>query len=436
VSTHSLLFIDDEPNILESLGRVFRKENYDVRFASSASDGWTAISRQPADLIICDQSMPGLTGGEFLARVKQDYPDTVRIILTGHADAEVAIAAINEGQVHRFLTKPWRNEELKLIIRETLYQRDLVLENRRLHKLVLSQNEQLIELNTSLEEKVQERTLEISRKNEELACLYSELDQSFDDSIRVFAGLIELRDTFIGSHSKRVGEASRAVAESMGLDGEAIREVERAAVLHDIGKIGIPQHILKGDHAALTKEERIILQRHTVLGQAAVQVIDNLQGVGLIIRHHHERYDGKGYPDGLQGNDIPLGARIIAVTDTYDYFMYRQRDGGAPSEESAVQAIEYGSSRAFDPGIVTAFLQLRGSWRFNAKEPLEIRVAVKELSPGMVLSRDLYTTGGLLLAPKNTALKQSYIDRIGNYHKVDPIKGGVYVLKTSPAPSS
>ncbi len=430
MSTHSLLFVDDETNILESLSRVFRKEDCSIRVASNASEGWAALTQQPADLIICDQRMPGLTGVEFLARVKQDYPDTVRIILTGHVDTEAAITAINDGEVHRFLTKPWRNEELKLIVRESLDRRDLALENNRLHELVLTQNAQLKELNASLEQKVQERTSEIRQKNEELAGLYSNLDQSFDDSIRVFAGLIELRDSFIGSHSKRVGEASKAVAETMGLTKEAVREVERAAMLHDVGKIGVPEHLLKSEQSTLGKQERAILQRHPILGQATVQVVDNLQGVGLIIRHHHERFDGQGYPDGLQEGDIPLGARIIAVADAYDGFLYR-RSSAKTTEERAVRALELGSSRAFDPNIVGIFLQLRGAWRFDTNEPLEVMLAIRDLRPGMMLSRDLYTTGGLLLAPKNTTIKRSYIDRIGNYHRVDPIKGGVFVYTTS-----
>lgn len=430
MTTHSLLFVDDEPYILEALVRVFRREDYHVRVAPSATEGWAALAQQPADLILCDQRMPGVTGVEFLARVKQDYPDTIRIMLTGHADTDAAVAAINDGEVHRFLTKPWRNEEIRLTVREMLDQRDLAMENRRLHELVVIQNEQLKMLNSCLEQKVQERTLEISEKKEELARLYVDLDQSFDDSIRVFAGLIELRDSFTGSHSKRVAEASRAVAETMGLTKEAVREVERAAVLHDVGKMGVPEHLLKTDQSRLTVEELSILQRHPVLGQATVQVVDGLREVSVVIRHHHERFDGNGYPDHLQGERIPLAARIIAVADAYDGLLYRRSNGKNTSEECAVRALETGSSRAFDPRVVEVFLQTRGSWRFDVVEPLaELVLEIRDLRPGMVLSRDLYTAGGLLLAPKNTAIKLPYIDRIKNYHVVDPIKGGIFVYR-------
>ncbi|MDO8688446.1 MAG: response regulator [Dehalococcoidia bacterium] len=434
MTTHSVLFVDDETDILDALSRVFRKEGYRIRVATSAIEGWALLAVEPSDLIVCDQNMPGVTGVEFLTRVEQDHPDTVRIVLTGHADAEAAIAAINHGKVHRFLTKPWRNDELRLMVRESLNQRDMVLENRRLHELVLKQNEQLKEMNFGLERKVQERTTEVNEKNRELARLYSDLDESFDDSIRVFAGLMELRDSLIGSHSKRVVAASKAIAQALGLARETARDLERAAVLHDVGKIGVPQPILETDDSRLSKNEREILHRHPVLGQAAVQVVDNLRGVGVVIRHHHERFDGTGYPDGLRGGQIPLGARIIAVADAYDYLMYRRGDDQTRTEEWAVMAMESGSSQAFDPDVLSIFLQLHGSWRFDPNQPAEITVDIRDLRPDMVLSRDLYTAGGLLLAPKDTIIKPPYIERIANYHRVDPIRGGIYVYPGSGSP--
>ncbi len=432
MSRHSLLFVDDEANILESLQRVFRRQEYDIRMAVGGEQAWALVQQRPADLIISDQRMPGVTGVEFLTRVKSRYPDTVRMILTGNADLQTAVAAINDGQVHRFLTKPWNNEELKLTVRQALEQQDLVLENRRLNELVVAQNEELKQLNAGLERKVDERTVEIRSKNDELSQLYAELDQSFDDSIRVFAALAELRDKYVGSHSKRVADASKALAKVIGLPPQAIRDVERSALLHDIGKIGLPGHLLYGTGIMNTDADRAILQRHPVLGQAALQIVPQLQGVGVIIRHHHERFDGKGYPDGLGGRDIPLAARIIAVADRYDYLIYR-RDRNAPaSEDQALSTIHQGASTAFDPAIVKIFVSLPGPWRFQPPEAAtdDGQISIEELREGMVLAKDLYTAGGLLLAPKDTVIKQAYIDRIANYHRVDPIKGGIHVRRS------
>ncbi len=426
---HTLLFVDDEENIQRSLQRVFRKEGYNLLTASSGKEGLEKVVQTKVDLILSDQRMPGMSGVEFLREVRKTSPDTVRIILTGYADVQAAMDAINQGEVYRFITKPWNDQDLKLTVKRALQQRDLVLENRRLNELTRKQNEELKELNRDLEKKVQERTKEIRRKNEELSKLYTDLEENFLDSIRVFASLVELRDSYIGSHSKRVAAFSRSIAEKWGLDEKEVLDVEIAAILHDIGKIGISDKVLAKSYEEMGQEERRVYEQHPIIGQASIQIIDNLQEVGVLIRHHHESWDGTGYPDGLKEDGIPLGSRIISAVDAYDTMLNRRKYTQRVTRFQVIERLKKGRGVQFDPEVVNIFLELLEVKEIEAAERVEIRIALDQLEEGMILARDLYTSKGILLIPKDEVIRQAHIDKIRNYHRIDPIVGGVYVYK-------
>ncbi len=426
---HTLLFVDDEENIQRSLQRVFRREGYNILTASSGGEGLEKIAQTPVDLILSDQRMPQMSGVEFLREVRKTSPDTVRIILTGYADVQAAMDAINQGEVYRFITKPWNQQELKLTVKRALEQRDLLLENRRLNELIKRQNDELMELNRNLERKVQERTQEIRAKNEELSRLYGGLEKNFLDSIRVFASLVELRDSYTGSHSKRVAAFSKSIAEKWGLEEKEILDVEIAAILHDIGKIGIPDKVLTKPYEEMGQEERKIYEQHPIIGQASIQIIENLQQVGVLIRHHHESWDGGGYPDGLKEESIPLGSRIISVVNAYDLLLNRRVYSQKVTRYQVTEELKRNRGMRFDPEVVNIFLELLEVKEVKAKEQVEMRLPLQQLQEGMVLSRDLYTSKGILLIPKEEAIRRAHIDKILNYHRIDPIVGGVYVYK-------
>ena len=409
--------------------RVFHREGYNILTASSGKEGLEKIAQNKVDLILSDHKMPQMTGVEFLKEAKKVSPDTVRIILTGYADVQAAMDAINQGEVYRFITKPWDDQDLKLTVKRALQQRDLVLENRRLNELTRKQNEELKELNRDLEKRVQERTKEIRRKNEELSKLYTDLEKNFLDSIRVFASLVELRDSYIGSHSKRVAAFSRSIAEKWGLDEKEVLDVEIAAILHDIGKIGIPDKVLAKSYEEMGQEERRVYEQHPIIGQASIQIIDNLQEVGVLIRHHHESWDGTGYPDGLKEDGIPLGSRIISAVDAYDTMLNRRRYTQRVTRFQVIERLKKGRGVKFDPEVVNIFLELLEVKEVKAKKRVELRIALDQLEEGMVLARDLYTSKGILLIPKDEVIREAHIDKIRNYHHIDPIIGGVWVYK-------
>jgi len=420
MNVHTLLFVDDEENILNSLKRLFRREGYNILTAKNATEALKLLEDNPVSLILSDQRMPGMSGVEFLKQVKEKYPDIIRMILTGYADINAAVEAINQGEVYRFITKPWNEEDLKATIHSALKHYELIVENRRLQQMIMRQNQELKKLNEELEQKVQERTRELAQLNRQL-------ERNFMDSIKVFAGLLEMRDSFVGSHSKRVATAAEFIAEKFNLPAEEKRNIKIAAILHDIGKIGIPDEVLKKPKLKLTRQELALIEQHPILGQASIQIIQGLQEVGRIIRHHHETYNGDGYPDKLKGEEIPLGSRIIAVPNEYDVLVYRRDLSFQFKESEVIQFLERNKGVLFDPLVVECFLEFLKVEKTQAENLQEIKVDISQLREDMTLARDLYTRRGVLLIPKGEVLKESYIEKIRNYHKIDPIVDGVYV---------
>ncbi|MFH1626147.1 MAG: HD domain-containing phosphohydrolase [Pseudomonadota bacterium] len=414
MSGHKLLFVDDEEKILHSLTRLFRKENYEVFTTTSAREGLETVVEHEISLVLSDQRMPEMTGTEFLRQVKRKSPDTIRVILTGCTDMAAAVQAINEGEVYRFITKPWDDLELKIIVSHAVKQYELVKENRELTFLTKKQNTELRDLNRNLEQKVRDRTQEIEEKNKELK-------KNFFDAIKVFVGLLELYNPELGGHSKRVAAISDSIARRCKLGETDVELVEVSALLHDIGFIGVPENILNRDPSELTPPEKTLVTKHPILGQSAIASIENLREAGLVIRSHHERFDGKGYPDGLKDKEIPLGARIIAVASAYDELV---NENGF-SKEDALSHLKKQSGYDFDPEVVFKLLDLLKS--FEVPSRLEVGIPLHELKEGMVLSRNLYTGGGRLLLARKEPIKEAYIEKIMSFHKIDPIVDRVYV---------
>ncbi len=422
-SSHAVLIVDDDENVLSSLRRLLRMDGYPVHTASSANEGMEILRGNPIGLVISDNAMPEVGGAEFLRRVRECRPDVTRIMLTGHADLESATAAINRGEVYRFVTKPWDPEGLRLLVRQGLEQHRLVCENLRMQALIRQQNAALTRWNEKLKETVEARTQEIKEKNAKLETLYQQLKASFINTIKVFTNLVERRDPAIGGHGRRVAGIARSIVLQMRLGDDTAKEVEVAALLHDIGKIGLPDGILNRDEGSLTPKELSLLRQHPLIGQAALQIVDSLERIGVLVRHHHERWDGKGYPDRLKGERIPLGSRIIAVADAFDHYL--EAKSGSPAAFVQAQSM-LGRDIALDRSVVRALGQVTQ----DAPEPdldSEVAVAVPELREGMVVSRDLRAETGVLLIPQGEAIRESYIARLINLARQKVIPPTIYV---------
>ena len=280
-------------------------------------------------LIISDQRMPGLQGVDFLRQSREIVPDALRILLTGYADITATIDAINKGGAYRYICKPWDDEEMIRTIREAIRQYRLVAENKRLSALVQQQNEEPQEWNKNLKSRVLEQTAALRIRIGELHELNGRLQQNYGNCLTAFSRLVELRDRDIEYHSRNVALLATTAAASMKLSDEEIDVIRVAALLHDIGKIGISDNLLQGDVEQMSPNGLLEYRQHAVRGQAAIDSIEGLRPAGVLIRHHHENFDGSGFPDRLADGDIPVCAKVIALADYLDRTFARHQVGDA-----------------------------------------------------------------------------------------------------------
>ncbi|MDA8091501.1 MAG: response regulator [Nitrospiraceae bacterium] len=424
-----LLLVDDEENVLRSLQRLLFEEDLEILTATSGAAGLDILREKELAVIVSDQKMPHMSGAEFLAQAAKVSPDTVRIILTAYADTGSAIKAINDGGVYRYISKPWNDGELAGIIREAVERYALVRENKRLAELTARQNEELRKWSVELEMYVQRQTIDLSNKNRELVRINERAQGRLQDFLRVLSSMIELRGKTVSSHSNNVAAISVELARMTGLSEAETGILGIAAQLHDIGKIGLPDVILLKEPWDLAADAAAQYRRHSVRGQTALAALEEFNEAGVLIRHHHEAWDGSGFPEGLRRSDIPVGARIIAMADRLDRLAGKAGPGGL---QDVLRSIKGGSGKLFDPGLygpLETLVREKG-WDiifFSSGGKEEMVLGLDALEPGMELSRDLHSGTGLLLLGRGAVLTQANIAVLKRCFSLDPSQGGFFI---------
>ncbi|MDA3904365.1 MAG: response regulator [Desulfuromusa sp.] len=426
-----ILLVDDEVNITKALRRLLMDvDQYDIHIANSGQEALALLADEPnIGVIISDQRMPEMTGVEFLKEARALVPDAVRILLTGYADIEASIAAINQGAVFRYLTKPWDDETLLQAIAEAARNYLLLAENKRLNTLVLKQKEELYEWNNRLKHRVLDQTSQIRAKSDELALGNQRLRSSFNETIGALAGIVEMRDRRAPGHSRNVAELVTVIAEKLGLPDAEKNQLRSAGLLHDIGKIGMSDKLLSKLLHSLDSKELQEYQNHVVRGQAAIDMVPALREIGVLIRHHHERFDGRGFPDKLKGDAIPLGARIICAADMFERKLIQFAKSDALS--SALKELECEWGKSLDSGLRIALEEgAQEVYRHLdiSAEVLEAKVSPKELEVGMQLGDDLYSGTGVLLLKQGTVFSEKSIEAVNRCFMIDPFERDIRVL--------
>jgi response regulator RpfG family c-di-GMP phosphodiesterase len=319
-----VLVVDDDPAIRRVLVRVLGG-GYDLREATSGEEAEEMFAAAGADLVLSDLQMPGIGGMELLQRCKARDDTVAFILLTGAGSLENAIHALRL-QADDYLLKPFNLEEVTLAVERALRHRALLRENRFYQR--------------HLEDRVAEQA--------------RELEDLFVDALLSLANAVEARDDYTGNHVGRVARRAVATGREMGLAGDELRHLWVGALLHDIGKIAVPDDILRKP-ARLTDAEYEVMKRHPEIGAAIMSRSAFLRPALPAVLHHQERWDGAGYPAGLRGEAISLQGRIIAVVDTFDAIVSSRpyRPGRPP--EAALAEIERCSGTQFDPAVVAAF---------------------------------------------------------------------------------
>jgi putative nucleotidyltransferase with HDIG domain len=331
-----ILVVDDEEPIREIVASMLSTAGYACKQAGSGMEALAVLtSGEEFELMLSDLMMADLDGIGLLERTKEKYPDMPVVMVTAVHDISVALAAIRNG-AYDYLLKPFEREQLLNTVSRALENRRLKVENRTYQ--------------TNLESLVKART-------DQLQHAMANLERSYDMTLEALGDALDLKDAETEGHSRRVTAFTIAIAKAMGLPTEQIPMIARGAFLHDIGKLAIPDAILRKP-GKLTAEETAIMQEHCYKGYQIVKKIPFLADACDIIYSHQERYDGTGYPRGLRGNEIPLGARIFSVADTLDAITVDRVYRPKQTYKAAREEIVRWSGRQFDPEVVKKFLEI------------------------------------------------------------------------------
>jgi response regulator RpfG family c-di-GMP phosphodiesterase len=449
--SHTLLFVDDEASILKALQRLFRREGCEILTAEGGPQALEVLkqAQTPVSLIVSDQRMPGMNGARFLEEAAQICPDAIRFLLTGYSDLDAVVDAVNKGKIHRYVTKPWNDGELLMLAREALVQVELKRENIRLTELTRRQNEELAELNRSLETKVNERTWALKYQNKMLKGLNTNLENSLMEMIRLLLSLVESSNPDLGRYMREVANLARTVAVEAGLNETQQNQVEMAGLVHDIGLLGMPGNILEKDERIMTPAEFEAYSQHPVIAALSLSSVKGLTEIGEIVLNHHESLDGTGFPARRSGNDIPIGARILAIAADYGTVLHlwpksikalmasaRRYLGQEVLEglelsaeenlrrEIAEKIILEGGGLRYDGALVRHFMKCIGGRR---AEQVIKHLPLSRLRTGMRLEEDLRLKDGRLLLTRGTVLGQGALTSLQSIDHQGLIDGEVAV---------
>jgi len=327
-----ILIIDDELMPRYSIQQIL-KGRYTVFTATGGREGLDLMAQNPMDVVVLDLRMPDMDGITVLREIKKRYPDTQVILLTAYASLDSARSALRLGAFD-YLTKPFDKDDVINVIERGLQKKRDLSTKKLEHEDLLLTKEYL--------------TQEIETVRQNLMLYY-------DGTIKALIYAIDAKDHYTFDHSEHVAKLSSIIAEGVGFPKLTKEKLQHAAIMHDIGKIGISEQLLRKD-SLLTRDEHIEMRKHPNIGAKIVNAVPFLEDTVEVILYHHERFDGTGYPEGLKGDKIPLTARIVAIADTVDAMMRDRPYRKALSYSQLIDELKKGSGTQFDPEIVTLII--------------------------------------------------------------------------------
>jgi putative nucleotidyltransferase with HDIG domain len=330
-----LLIVDDDENVRKIVAALLTDEGYETITASGAEEALTILDHTAFALVISDIKMPEKDGLWLLNALRKMHPETAMIMMTGYGQVDTAVQALKYG-ASDYLTKPVRVNQLSASVMRALDRRRLELENKAYQE--------------GLEGAVREKTRELERA-------YLEINATYTLTLEALVTALDARECETGNHSQRVVRTTLAIADRMGINGEEREHIARGALLHDIGKIGVPDHVLLKP-GRLTEDEWVDMRKHPEIGARILSGIKFLEPAAEIVLAHQERWDGDGYPRGLKGEEIPVGARIFAVADALDAITSDRPYRRGRSLQYAREEIHRHAGTQFDPLVVEHFLAI------------------------------------------------------------------------------
>ncbi|MGB8924862.1 MAG: HD domain-containing phosphohydrolase [Pseudomonas sp.] len=423
----TVLLVDDEESILNSLRRLLRGQPYDVLLATSGAQALDMLAQQPVNLVMSDARMPNMDGASLLAHVRQLYPETARIMLTGYADPGAIIKAINDGQIHRYISKPWNDEEMLLILRQSLEHQHSEQERQRLERLTQVQNDQLKLLNSTLEKHVAARTAELQQTADMLDLAYEELKHSYVTGTEVFSLLANLRLPPAKQTNRQIIELVRSYCRQHGLDEATSRDLTMAAALYNVGKLSWTDGMMTTPSDLLRQNDRERYRSYPKQSESLLMTLDPMKDAARLILHHQERWDGSGFPDRLKGEGIPFGSRLLKLAVDFvelqrGLILERQMN----SDEALLYLRQY-AGRLYDPDLVEDFILVCAAFLNDVTlaDPTVKVLTTRDLAAGMILARNLNADNGMLLLNAGKVLSALLVEKLIAF---EAMEGGKYKI--------
>ncbi|HXE19215.1 HD domain-containing phosphohydrolase [Castellaniella sp. UC4442_H9] len=410
----TLLLVDDEVNVVKSLHRALKNHPYRILVACSGEEALAILERQDVDVVISDSRMPGMDGPTLLSHVQDRWPDRMRIMLTGYSDMKATIRAINDGNIYRYIGKPWDDFELVLAIEQTLSYKHLKTERARLQQLTQQQNLALQEANATLEARVLERTQDLARTAELLSVARDHLHRSYITATEVFSSLINQRLPPSRQTNQQVIALVRAFCRAQALPQELTDDLAMAAAFYNLGKLTWTDTLIALPPERMNREQRGSYRQYPEIGESLLMALEPAQEAARFVRHHQERWDGAGFPDGLSGHAIPLGARILKMAVD---FVEMQMGMVLPRKlalEEVLSGMPRYAGRLYDPALCAEFVDVASKMQQEEAGGQEATLVMDSaaIEPGMVMVRDLCSAGGTLLLKAGTVLTEKMIEKL------------------------
>lgn len=410
-----LLCVDDEPGILKSLQRLFMGQPYQLKLATSGALALEIMQKQQIQVIISDMRMPEMNGAEFLAKASQLQPDCYRILMTGYSDLASTVQAINLGKIHRYVQKPWNNQELQTLVDEGLEKYRLISANKRLTAQVAKQNKELKALNHNLEEMVQHRTAQLKKTLAQLKSLIQQLQTEQKATLEVLYNIISNDPALSGEFALNVSQLCLALGRQLGYERNQRQILRQAGLFCELGKVGLPNTIKTMPFYNLSPLEKSQYLQHPQYAEEILAPALHLGPVREAISQQYERFNGSGEPAKKIGIDININARVLAVARDFWMYVSKKMTPQPQTHEQALEQIRRHQGTLYDPEVVIALSTLLRTGMRVGSESTQSGLTVAELQPGMVLQHNLFNRKKLLLLPKGSVLTAATIDSLLRY---------------------
>ena len=412
MSKPTLLVIDDEKEVLNALNRALRKE-FELFLFSDPIAALEFYRDKPTPLVLSDMRMPIMDGATLLGHISEINPSSKRFLLTGHADINLTVAAVNEGKISHYFAKPWDNVELIAELKDAFAVYLSELSTKKLLRVNKEKNAKLSLLNSSMELEINKSKKKLDLISTKEAKSFARLKKTFNTFVGIYANSIALHNEEYTQHNYRIASHARYIAEQQDCDKLLSYQIYIAGLLYEAGKIALPQKLLREPYEQLNHQEQTLFDSFYQTGADLLSDVDELSFVVEIIKHIPERYDGSGLPEHLIADDIPLGSRILALVTHFDNLVIGRQQIAPVSVTEAKERLAKMAGSRFDPKLQSIYLDMLSALpEHNAAGNLEFPTDLMQLCEGLILTQDIVNSSSSVMLTKGTVIEQSHIDKL------------------------